>query len=675
MPDRVNGLPEMLREPIRQQRIAAGKGKISAEDVTAAVTAQARILGNRRHLIKAGTAGRRLLFLAFIAFALCRTPAARAGGMTYRGSRALLGPPQRASLPLRLPPPTLSHHHPPPTRLSGLRRLSLLCAARREGQAQQLEECSPKSPKSPIGSKAPGMRKRPLPSRPLTSSPPSLSSVSIPSLQTRTPAPKLQAEKRGQPREKRVGGGDDERLPVITLVALLAVFTSNQWSRSLIYYLNNFHSTMSHEEAARMYANVDLSFGNSEYSLLASLAFTSTFAVASIVAGRLADKYPRGKLAAVACVLWSSALGLGSLSQNYEQLFVSRAAMGLTQAVTNPASLTLLAEVTPPEKIATANAIFSSGIYLGGGLASLSILLDEQVGWRGTGIVVAAVGFVAALCAAAIRDPRLETDKALTGASSEEKASSERATRNGQTDASEPPTLGFQEVATNLFRSKATILLLAAATVRFMAGFTIAAWKAPVFLDLFPDEVTNFGITNALIIATAGSTSALIGGSLADSLAKKASENPTGKLWGKLIAPQARLLVPVIGTLLASPLWALTLISPSFEMASVALLFEYMVAECWFGPAQAGLYAALPDPRLRAQTQGVFSLLTAVGNIAPVAIGTLTSSGGLFGVGWFAETSIRDALLWTVCPAYIISAALFAMASLEIGNDQTNLQE
>lgn len=46
---------------------------------------------------------------------------------------------------------------------------------------------------------------------------------------------------------------------------------------------------------------------------------------------------------------------------------------------------------------------------IGGGLASLSILLDENIGWRGTGLVVSVIGLVTAvLGAATVRDPRHE---------------------------------------------------------------------------------------------------------------------------------------------------------------------------------------------------------------------------------------------------------------------------
>ncbi|KAK3255610.1 hypothetical protein CYMTET_35217 [Cymbomonas tetramitiformis] len=85
------------------------------------------------------------------------------------------------------------------------------------------------------------------------------------------------------------------QLPWIALLALLGVFVSNQWSRALVYYVNNFDppAGMDPAEAARRFANIDLGYGEQQYALLASFGFTAVFAAASLVAGRLADKQAR----------------------------------------------------------------------------------------------------------------------------------------------------------------------------------------------------------------------------------------------------------------------------------------------------------------------------------------------------------------------------------------------
>jgi len=465
---------------------------------------------------------------------------------------------------------------------------------------------------------------------------------------------------------KGEGNMANGNLPVAALVALLVVFVSNQWSRALIYYINNFNPTSTDPtEATRLYANIDIGYDSSQYAILSSFGFTIAFALSSLLAGDIVNRFDRGGLSATSAISWSIAVALGSLSHTYPQLFCSRAVMGLAQGLTTPAAYTLLADLTPPDRIAEANSIFSSGIYIGGGMASLSILLDQQIGWRGAGITVGAFGLLAAAISLGIlKDPK--DHPPVFGANDVDgldlRSLGERGREMGRQ---------WHEI----FSSKATLLLLAASTVRFMAGFTIAAWKAPLFLSLFPAEATSFGIQNALIVAVAGGTSSIIGGAAADALARAAGREENGEqkelsekqggFMSRLTPSQARLIIPIIGTAIAAPLWLKTATAPSFQTASVALLTEYLAAECWFGPALAALYSTLPDKRLRASTQGVFSVLTALGNLAPVLVGEAISSSGIF--GHFSDTPIRSALVWSVVPEYALSATLFAWAAIELG--------
>ena len=52
------------------------------------------------------------------------------------------------------------------------------------------------------------------------------------------------------------------------------------------------------------------------------------------------------------------------------------------QAFTTPAAYTLLADAVPVGSRATANSVYSSGVYFGGACASLTVLLTFSIGWR-----------------------------------------------------------------------------------------------------------------------------------------------------------------------------------------------------------------------------------------------------------------------------------------------------
>ena len=58
-------------------------------------------------------------------------------------------------------------------------------------------------------------------------------------------------------------------------------------SRSLIYYLVSFSSDAHSFE----FMNIDLGFGAAQYGIVASFGFTLLFAVSSLFAGPITDRY------------------------------------------------------------------------------------------------------------------------------------------------------------------------------------------------------------------------------------------------------------------------------------------------------------------------------------------------------------------------------------------------
>jgi len=343
-------------------------------------------------------------------------------------------------------------------------------------------------------------------------------------------------------------------LPWTPLLALLAVHVSNQWSRALIYYVNNFSDVDATGEAAAdaafRYANVDLGYGPNEYALLASLGFTVVFAAASFVAGRLADTQDRRMLSVGACVAWSAATAAMANADSFESLLVVRSLMGLAMAVSAPAAYSLIAEISPPDRLASASSVYAVGIYFGGALASLAgVALDETLGWRGTSYAVGATGLIAAaICWFTVTDPRTASSAAV-GSFPGPPSDGERAVDKGE-ELSTLASIG------RVMRPLPVRLLFAAAALRFCAGFGLGVWKAPFFLAKFPAATTTFAVSNAGIIAVGGGLSAVLGGRLADALAST-SPHPTA----------ARMQVPLWGSLLAAPLLAMSLGADTIEVS------------------------------------------------------------------------------------------------------------
>ena len=58
--------------------------------------------------------------------------------------------------------------------------------------------------------------------------------------------------------------------------------------------------------------------------------------------------------------------------------------LGMFQAAIDPSLYSLIADYFPVNRISTANSILTSGLYLGSGLSSLSIIAFKEWGWRAT---------------------------------------------------------------------------------------------------------------------------------------------------------------------------------------------------------------------------------------------------------------------------------------------------
>jgi len=431
----------------------------------------------------------------------------------------------------------------------------------------------------------------------------------------------------------------------VVLAILLLTFAMNQWSRQALYYLCNF----SESGNAFEHINVGLGFDKEMYAALASFGFTFVFAAVSLVAGGVSDKVPRNRVTAFSCAIWSLGTALQAGARGFTDLVPLRAVIGASQAFYNPAAYTLISDIFPKKMVGTVNGIFSGGVYLGGALASLSILLDGQIGWRSTLLTIGGIGLVtAAACLVLVPEPR------------NEKATIEPAITAAATTAATTPTTSslFSDVLTAMKAATASSeakLLFTAAGLRFCAGFSIVIWKAPFVFAKFPGSASAFAGSNAAVVAVGGVLSSLLGGYISDKLS--APKDPSVK-------PRARAWVPAVGSILAAPFWAAFILTNDPGAAAVFLFFEYLTAECWFGPTLAALFEVVPKER-RGTAQGLFSVLTAAGNIAPVVVGALAG-------GTLANFPLGSVLIAVVSGAYVLSGLLFALAALQ---DEKRLDE
>jgi len=163
----------------------------------------------------------------------------------------------------------------------------------------------------------------------------------------------------------------------------------------------------------------DLGLTDADMGFLGGAAFAVFYALFGIPLGRLADNWSRVKLLSIGLTLWSVMTALSGFAYNQFTLTMARMGVGVGEATASPTAYSLISDYFPKRQRATALAIYSSGLYLGGGVSLfIGALIVEAwnrgypgggplglVGWQAAFLAVGVPGLLLALWVASLREP------------------------------------------------------------------------------------------------------------------------------------------------------------------------------------------------------------------------------------------------------------------------------
>jgi MFS family permease len=419
------------------------------------------------------------------------------------------------------------------------------------------------------------------------------------------------------------------RYSFYVLYLLLFVYVSNQWCRYLLNYLYSVsYSDLSDSKADFESLTYSTGLTAAEYGLLVGYGFSTTYVTMGLVMGRAADMHNRKYIIFAGLLIWNAATFFIGLSSNFWQLMLSRILLGVGEAFSGPASYSLIADYFPADRRAEANGIYAFGIYVGGGLSSLSIAMAETIGWRGSCFVITCFGaLLAVMVFVTLKEPERKNDSKKQEVNDE--------------------TYSFRDSLKEIFSNNLIIILYIASSARFMAGYAIGGYVPSFYGTVFADYDDTYSYLNAFVVATGGALSSYIGGRAADR-------------WEKSGNPYARLDVPLIGSLLGIPTIALCVLSTNFYLSMFGLFLEYLTAECWFGPIISVIQNALPS-RVRGTGIACFTFTTTFfGSLASYLIGV-----------WVDDVTsdldehtgrLRYIILFCVATCYFTASVLFYFA-------------
>jgi predicted MFS family arabinose efflux permease len=380
-------------------------------------------------------------------------------------------------------------------------------------------------------------------------------------------------------------------------------------------------------------------FGVSDTAMgvLYGFAFALFYATLAIPVAALADRSVRRNILAVAAGLWSLMTVLCGFAAGYWQLLATRIGVAVGEAGGVPPSQSLVADYYPPEKRATAMAIFSSGTFIGTLLALVGgAYLAQNFGWRTAFIVVGAPGL---LLAVLIRFTIKEPPRGAWDKSSSKKE--------------EPSSI--RETMATMWRLSAMRYTIMGCSFACIAGYGIGYWTPSFLIRVYGLSLVEAGLMVGALGASIGLLGSLFGGWLCDRLSLK------GQRW--------RLLIPALSLLLSLPLMSLFFVWPESQLIRIGSLnfplaiFIYsaagFVGSWWAAPTYV-VVQALVAPGQRTLACAVLLLaMNLLGfGLGPVLIGgisdLLTPSLG--------TNAIRYALLIGMV-AYLAGVFCYWMAS------------
>lgn len=251
----------------------------------------------------------------------------------------------------------------------------------------------------------------------------------------------------------------------------------------------------------------DLDLSDTQLGLLAGFAFAVFYATLGIPVARLADSGNRVNIIGIALTMWSIMTAVCGLAQNFVQLLAARIGVGIGEAGSSPPSLSIIADLYPPEKRAGAMSIFSLGNVLGA--AGGSILGGELAtlyGWR---VAIMVVGLPGVVLAVLLKLFAVEPRRGLSDV---------QRVAEGQATGSIPTmSKGFRA----LFADRAAFHLVMGVTITSLIGYGHASFGPSFLVRSLGFSLTDISRFVALPGAVMGTLSALLGGWLANRLAAR----------------------------------------------------------------------------------------------------------------------------------------------------------
>ena len=232
-------------------------------------------------------------------------------------------------------------------------------------------------------------------------------------------------------------------------------------------------------------------------------------------AGAIADRISRKWLIIGSLAVWSGVTLAMGFCTTYNQIYVLRALMGISEALYIPAGLSLIADYFTGSSRSLAVGIHMTGLYLGQAVGGFGATIAAAFSWQQTFMCFGIAGVAyAALLAIMLEDRRNEKSECGPDAA--------------EPPAKEPVWKSFALIFSNI--SFWTILFFFAASS--LPGWSTKNWLPTLFAESLGIPMSQAGPLSTITISVSSFFGVLIGGSLSDNWVRK---NIRGRIYTSAI--------------------------------------------------------------------------------------------------------------------------------------------
>ncbi len=358
-------------------------------------------------------------------------------------------------------------------------------------------------------------------------------------------------------------------------------------------------------------------FGASDVELAAiGTSFLWAYALASPLAGSLADRFSRSRIIVISLVAWSLVTLVTGLADSIWQILASRVILGFAEAAYLPAAIALIADYHSSDSRATAIGFHTAGLTFGliaGGAGAG--YLGEYYGWRATFVVLGVTGLaLAAFAHFYLRDNR-------TAAVSEADSAAPLA-----------PSLSFWQSAAILLTIPSYLIVLAQAMTIAVGTWIFLNWLPLFFKETYNLSLTAAGFAGTFMLQGAATLGLIAGGYLSD--------------WFAGQQPRRRMLLQAVSYAIAAPFLLMFLVEPQLALLNVCIFcfsFFQRVGACNETPLLCDLLA----PHYRSTAIGMMNAANCLaGGVGIMLAGYLKATYGLAGIfGGISGLMVAGAVL------------------------------